>query len=118
MTALSADATRLARAGRTAVHVARAGQLIGLIAIADAVPPTLKATIAKLQKRGVKRAMMTGDNQATAERIGKDFGIEIELAVVAVNALMLKCTKLAGIKWAGSPGAPTTGSKPVAEASA
>ena len=82
MQALVADATRLEGAGRTVVHVARAGQLIGLIAIADAVRPTSKATIAKLQERGVKVAMMTGDNQATAERIGKELGIDIVLAEV------------------------------------
>ena len=34
----------------------------GLIAIADAVRPTSRATMAKLQERGVKVAMMTGDN--------------------------------------------------------
>ena len=79
---LAAEATRLEGGGRTVVHVARAGQLIGLIAIADAVRPTSKATIAKLQERGVKVAMMTGDNQATAERIGKELGIDIVLAEV------------------------------------
>ena len=82
MTALASEATRLEGGGRTVVHVARAGQLIGLIAIADAVRPTSKATIAKLQERGVKVAMMTGDNQATAERIGKELGIDIVLAEV------------------------------------
>ncbi len=82
MTALAAEATRLEGGGRTVVFVARAGQLIGLIAIADAVRPTSKATIAKLQERGVKVAMMTGDNQATADRIGKELGIDIVLAEV------------------------------------
>ena len=82
MAALTAEATRLEGGGRTVVHVARAGRLIGLIAIADAVRPTSKATIAKLQERGVKVAMMTGDNQATAERIGKELGIDIVLAEV------------------------------------
>ena len=82
MVALAADATRLEGGGRTVVYVARAGQLIGLIAIADAVRPTSKATIAKLQERGVKVAMMTGDNQATADRIGKELGIDIVLAEV------------------------------------
>ena len=82
MAALAADAARLEGGGRTVVHVARAGKLIGLIAIADAVRPTSKATIAKLQERGVKVAMMTGDNQATAERIGKELGIDIVLAEV------------------------------------
>ena len=80
--ALATEATRLQGGGRTVVYVARAGKLIGLIAIADAVRPTSKATIAKLQQRGVKVAMITGDNQATAERIGKELGIDIVLADV------------------------------------
>ena len=80
--ALAAESARLQGGGRTVVHVARGGKLIGLIAIADAVRPTSKATIAKLQERGVKVAMITGDNQATAERIGKELGIDIVLADV------------------------------------
>ncbi|MBI5271407.1 MAG: copper-translocating P-type ATPase [Burkholderiales bacterium] len=79
---LAAEAVRLQGGGRTVVHVARGGRLIGLIAIADAVRPTSRATIAKLQERGVKVAMITGDNQATAERIGKELGIDIVLADV------------------------------------
>ncbi|ABM41712.1 heavy metal translocating P-type ATPase [Acidovorax sp. JS42] len=80
--ALAAESARLQGGGRTVVHVARAGQLIGLIAIADAVRPTSKETVAKLQERGVKVAMITGDNQATAERIGQELGIDIVLADV------------------------------------
>ena len=79
---LEADAARLQGAGRTVVHVAVDGSLIGLIAIADAARPTSKTTIAKLQERGVKVAMITGDNQATAERVGKELGIDIVLADV------------------------------------
>jgi Cu2+-exporting ATPase len=79
---LAAQAARLQGGGRTVVHVARGGRLIGLIAIADAVRPSSRATIAKLQERGVKVAMITGDNQATAERIGKELGIDIVLADV------------------------------------
>jgi len=79
---LAPEAARLQGGGRTVVHVARGGRLIGLIAIADAVRPTSKATIAKLQERGVKVAMITGDNQGTAERIGKELGIDIVLADV------------------------------------
>ena len=79
---LAAEAARLQGGGRTVVHVARGGRLMGLIAIADAVRPSSRATIAKLQERGVKVAMITGDNQATAERIGKELGIDIVLADV------------------------------------
>lgn len=82
MGSLESEATRLQGGGRTVVHVARAGRLIGLLAIADAPRPTSRATIAKLQERGVKVAMLTGDNQATAERIGRELGIDIVLADV------------------------------------
>lgn len=92
--ALAAEAARLEGGGRTAVHVARAGRLIGLIAIADAVRPTSKATIAKLQERGVKVAMMTGDNQATANRIGKELGIDIVLAEVLPGQKAAKIKEL------------------------
>lgn len=92
--ALATDAARLEGGGRTVVHVARAGQLIGLIAIADAVRPTSKATIAMLQERGVKVAMLTGDNQATAERIGKELGIDIVLADVLPGDKALKIKEL------------------------
>ena len=94
MAALAAEATRLEGGGRTVVFVARAGRLIGLIAIADAVRPTSKATIAKLQQRGVKVAMMTGDNQATADRIAKELGIDIVLAEVLPGQKAAKIKEL------------------------
>jgi Cu2+-exporting ATPase len=80
--ALEQEADRLQGAGRTVVHVAADGTLLGLIAIADAARPTSKATIQKLQERGVKVAMLTGDNQATAARIAGELGIDIVLADV------------------------------------
>jgi Cu2+-exporting ATPase len=79
---LEQEADRLQGAGRTVVHVAANGTLLGLIAIADAVRPTSKATIKKLQERGVKVAMLTGDNRATADRIAHELGIDIVLADV------------------------------------
>jgi len=82
LSGLSQEAARLQGAGRTVVHVARAGRLLGLIAIADAVRPTSRDTIQALHKRGVKVAMLTGDNQATADRIGRELGIDIVLADV------------------------------------
>ena len=79
---LGPEAKRLQGAGRTVVHVARAGKVIGLIAIADAPRPTAKATVAKLRERGVHVAMLTGDNLGTAERIARDLGLDIVLADV------------------------------------
>ncbi|MFZ5510270.1 MAG: heavy metal translocating P-type ATPase [Pseudomonadota bacterium] len=79
---LESRAAQMQGAGRTVVHVARAGRLWGLIAIADAPRPTAAQTVADLRARGVKVAMLTGDNQATAQRIAKELGIDIVLAEV------------------------------------
>jgi Cu2+-exporting ATPase len=83
------------KAGRTVVHVARGGRLIGLIAIADAVRPTSRETIAKLQARGVV-AMLTGDNQATAERIGKE---------LASTSCLRMCCRAEGLQDQGTAAA-------------
>jgi Cu2+-exporting ATPase len=69
-------------AGRTVVHVAHGGKLLGLIAIADAARPTSAATVHKLRERGVQVAMLTGDNRETAERIAAGLGIDLVLADV------------------------------------
>jgi len=88
------QADRLQGGGRTVVHVASDRKLIGLIAIADASRPTSKATVAKLQERGVKVAMMTGDNRATAERIAAELGIDIVLADVLPGQKAAKIKEL------------------------
>ncbi|CAJ0684019.1 heavy metal translocating P-type ATPase [Ralstonia holmesii] len=79
---LAGESERLQGQGRTVVHVAHDGSLIGLIAIADAVRPTSAETVKALHARGVQVAMLTGDNQATAERIAHELGIDIVLADV------------------------------------
>src|SRR6516225_5829032 len=81
---LAAEAQRLQGAGRTVVHVARAGKVIGLIAIADAPRSTAAVTVAKLRERGVQVAMLTGDNAGTAQRIARDLGLDIVLADVVL----------------------------------
>ena len=79
---LEAQATRLQGEGRTVVHVAQAGRVIGLVAIADAIRPTSKAAVAKLRERKIEVVMLTGDNAATAKRIAADLGIDSVLADV------------------------------------
>ena len=78
--ALAVRADALKGEGRTVIHVARGGRLLGLIAIADAPRPTAAATIAALHKQGVKVAMLTGDNEGTAKRIAGELGIDIVFA--------------------------------------
>jgi len=82
MTGLMDEAARLQSAGQTVVHVAHGGTLIGLIAIADAPRPTAAAMVQKMRERGVEVAMLTGDNQATAERIARELGISTVIADV------------------------------------
>jgi len=82
MARLKEEATRLQAAGQTVVHIAHGGQLVGLIAIADAPRPTAASMVKKMQERGVEVAMLTGDNKATAERIAKELGIDTVLADV------------------------------------
>ncbi len=79
---LESAAERLAGGGRTVVHVARGGKLWGLIAIADAPRPSSAAAVKALTDRGVEVAMLTGDNRATAERMGKELGVSTVLAEV------------------------------------
>jgi Cu2+-exporting ATPase len=69
-------------AGRTIVYTAVDGRAAGIIAVADALRPTAKQTIAELHKMGVEVAMLTGDNQATAERIAKELGLDTVFAEV------------------------------------
>lgn len=94
--ALAAESERLQGAGRTVVHIARDGRVIGLIAVADAVRPTAGATIRRLQGLGVKVAMITGDNLGTARRIADELGIDIVLAEVLPGDKALKIKELQG----------------------
>ncbi|TJW50827.1 MAG: copper-translocating P-type ATPase [Mesorhizobium sp.] len=82
--------------GRTVIHVARSGKLLGLIAIADTPRPTAIATIAKLHEQGVRVAMLTGDNAGTAKRIADMLGIDIVLAEVLPGQKADKIKELQG----------------------
>ncbi len=82
LAALLPEAGRLQAAGQTVVHVASGATMVGLIAIADAPRPTSAAMVQGMKARGVEVAMLTGDNQATAERIARGLGIETVIADV------------------------------------
>jgi Cu2+-exporting ATPase len=91
---LEADAVRLQGEGRTVVHVAQNGKVIGLIAIADAIRPTAKAAIAKLRADGIEVVMLTGDNAGTAKRIAADLGITSVLSDVLPGQKAAKIKEL------------------------
>lgn len=73
---LEQDIQRLQNNARTAVLVAVDGELLGAIGIADTVKETSKQAIVQLKAHGLQVAMITGDNEATAQAIAREVGIE------------------------------------------
>jgi P-type Cu2+ transporter len=72
----------IASRGRTAVFVGVDGQVVAVIGIADAARETSVAAVAALHEAGIRVAMLTGDNRATAERIAEELGIDDVIAEV------------------------------------
>ena len=73
---------KLAAQGKTPLYFVRAGELLGFIAVADTVKPTSREAIGKLQAMGLRVLMVTGDNQATAEAIRAQVGVDEAVAQV------------------------------------
>ena len=94
MSGLTSALTDLAGQGQTVVAVAVDGKAAGLIAIADAPRPTSKAAVAALAARGIEVVMLTGDNQATAERIASELGIRNVIAEVLPGDKAAKVVEL------------------------
>jgi Cu+-exporting ATPase len=69
------DVATLAQGGRSVVAIARNGQCLGLLALADKVRPSAAATVERLRAMGIETVMLTGDNQATAEAVARELGI-------------------------------------------
>jgi Cu2+-exporting ATPase len=84
----------LAATGRTAVMVAVDGEVVGLLALADAPRPTAAAAVAALHDQGIEVVMLTGDNQATAERIASQLGIDTVIAEVLPGDKAAKVSEL------------------------
>lgn len=68
--------------GKTTIYMAVAGIHVGIFALADTVKEESKKAIDTLHALGIQVAMMTGDNQKTAEAIGSQLGIDTVIAEV------------------------------------
>ena len=73
--ALEALADELRSDGATAIFAALDGKASGVIAIADPVKATTPDAVRILKQMGVRVVMLTGDNRATAEAVGRKLGI-------------------------------------------
>jgi P-type Cu+ transporter len=76
MGSLAAKADELRASGATALFVAVDGRPGGIIAIADPIKSTTRAALDSLRADGIHIVMLTGDNQTTAEAVGKQLGIK------------------------------------------
>ena len=68
--------------GKTVMMLAIEEKLSGLIAVADTTKESALEGILALKKLGIEAIMITGDNQRTADAIGKNLGIKRVLAEV------------------------------------
>jgi len=76
------DIARMRNDAKTLLHVAVDGKYAGLIAVADVIKSSAKATVEKLTAMGYQIVLLTGDNPATAEAVAGQVGIERVLAGV------------------------------------
>lgn len=67
--------TRMQTEGKTVMVLGTEKEILSLIAVADEMRETSKEVISKLNHIGIETVMLTGDNQRTAEAIGKQVGV-------------------------------------------
>jgi Cu2+-exporting ATPase len=78
--------------GRTVLHVAVDGRVIGAIAIEDAIRPESREAVDALHAGGIRVAMITGDSQAVADAVARRLGID------DVAAQVLPADKAAAVR--------------------
>lgn len=99
---LEANGITLGESGKTPLYAAIDGEVAAVIAVADPIKDTTPDAISALHSLGLKVAMITGDNQRTANVIANDLGIDHVVAEVlpegkvdAIKALQTDGGKLA-----------------------
>lgn len=74
---LNTEAQHLEADGKTVIWVAYAGELLGIIAIADTMRTDAPQMIRRLKQLGIEHiVMLTGDNQRTAQSVAQELGVD------------------------------------------
>ena len=79
---LQEKAAALSAQGKTPLFFGGAGRLLGIIAVADTLKEDSPRAIRELQAMGIRVVMLTGDNQRTADAIGRQAGVDEVIAGV------------------------------------
>ena len=80
--AMKRQAEQLAMQGKTPLFFAKDEKLLGVIAVADVIKEDSPRAVAELQNMGIYVVMLTGDNERTAQAIGKEAGVDEVIAGV------------------------------------
>jgi Cu+-exporting ATPase len=91
---LSSEVIRLQGEAKTAMLIAVDNEVAGIVAVADTIKDGSREAIEELHRMGLKVAMITGDNQKTAEAIAKQVGIDQVLAEVLPEGKSAEVKKL------------------------
>ncbi len=75
LSALQQYIDRILEKGKTLIILAVDKKIAGVVAAEDPMKPNAEIAVKKMQDLGLEVAMITGDNQKTAERIGETLGI-------------------------------------------
>ncbi|WP_424987262.1 heavy metal translocating P-type ATPase [Microbulbifer sp. S227A] len=94
---LAETASTLARNGRTALFAAIDGKVAAVIGVADPIKPTTPAAIKAFHDMGLGVAMISGDNQATAQAIADQLGIDTVVAGVLPDGKVAALERLRGM---------------------
>ena len=76
------DEEKLASKGNSIVYLVVDNKVLAIIGVNDVIRENTKEVISKLNDRGIKTIMLTGDNKQTAEKIAKEIGITEVIADV------------------------------------
>ncbi len=80
--AVGKQAEKFSEEGKTPLYFCKNGRLAGVIAVADVIKGDSPRAVRELQNMGIRVVMLTGDNERTANAIGKQAGVDQVIAGV------------------------------------